>query len=146
MCRATLCKPERLNRKKVMERMFAGGARSFSFFPLRVVYVPAPELEAPVSVLVSVSKRRFKRAVKRNRVKRQIREVYRLNKQILSDALPADGSLRLAVAFIYLADKLVETSLLEERMKGALARIADNVAAADATPATPAQPSTPLQS
>lgn len=128
MPRATLSKPERLNRKKVMERMFAGGARSFSFFPLRVVYIPAPELEAPVSVLVSVSKRRFKRAVKRNRVKRQIREAYRLNKQILLHAFPADGSLRLAVAFIYLADKLMETAVLEERMKGALARIAETVA------------------
>ena len=88
---ATLSKSERLNRKKVMERMFAGGARSFSFFPLRVVYVPAPELEAPVAVLVSVSKRRFKRAVMRNRLKRQIREAYRLHKQILIDVLPADG-------------------------------------------------------
>ncbi len=139
MPRATLSKPERLNRKKVMERMFAGGARSFSFFPLRVVYVPAPELEAPVAVLVSVSKRRFKRAVRRNRVKRQIREAYRLNKQILTRALPADGSLRLAVAFIYLADKLMETALLEERMKSALARIAETVAPA-AAPSPDARP------
>ena len=139
MPRATLSKPERLNRKKVMERMFAGGARSFSFFPLRVVYIPAPELEAPVSVLVSVSKRRFKRAVKSNRVKRQIREAYRLHKQILIHTLPTDGSLRLAVAFIYLADKLMETSLLEERVKSALARIAETVAS-EAAPAPEARP------
>ena len=70
----TLRKSERLDRKKVIEKMFAGGSRSFSVFPLRVVYLPVEELEAPVSILVSVSKRRFKRAVKRNRVKRQIRE------------------------------------------------------------------------
>ena len=136
---ATLSKPERLNRKKVMERMFAGGARSFSFFPLRVVYVPAPELEAPVSVLVSVSKRRFKRAVKRNRVKRQIREAYRLNKHLLLQALPADGSLRLAVAFIYLSDKLTDSPLLHGRMKSALARIAETVAPA-AAPASDDRP------
>lgn len=74
----TLRKSERLDKKKVIEKMFAGGSRSFSVFPLRVVYLPVEELEAPVSILVSVSKRRFKRAVKRNRVKRQIREAYRM--------------------------------------------------------------------
>ena len=76
----TLHKSERLDKKKVIDKMFSGGARSFSVFPLRVVYLPVEELEAPVSILVSVSKRRFKRAVKRNRVKRQIREAYRKNK------------------------------------------------------------------
>ena len=83
----TLRKPERLNRKKIIERMFAGGSRSFSLFPLRVVYLPVPDLEAQAAILVSVSKRRFKRAVKRNRVKRQIREAYRLNKHLLLPAL-----------------------------------------------------------
>lgn len=73
----TLHKTERLDKKKVIDKMFSGGARSFSVFPLRVVYLSVEELEAPVSILVSVSKRRFKRAVKRNRVKRQIREAYR---------------------------------------------------------------------
>ena len=72
----TLHKAERLNRKKVIEKMFAGGSRSFSLFPLRVVWLPVEELAAPVSILVSVSKRRFKRAVKRNRVKRRVREAY----------------------------------------------------------------------
>ena len=59
----TLHKTERLDKKKVIDKMFSGGARSFSVFPLRVVYLPVEELEAPVSILVSVSKRRFKRAV-----------------------------------------------------------------------------------
>ena len=69
-----LRKPERLSRKKIIEKMFAGGSRSFSIFPLRVVWLPVEELDVSASLLVSVSKRRFKRAVKRNRVKRQIRE------------------------------------------------------------------------
>ena len=113
----TLRKSERLDKKKVIEKMFAGGSRSFSVFPLRVVYLPVEELEAPVSILVSVSKRRFKRAVKRNRVKRQIREAYRMNKHGL-----------LAVLFIYLSDQLVDSSVIEDRMKTALARIAEKVA------------------
>ena len=120
----TLHKSERLDRKKVIEKMFAGGSRSFSVFPLRVVYLPVEELDVPVSILVSVSKRRFKRAVKRNRVKRQIREAYRLNKHLLSDALSGSQT-RLAVAFIYLSDELVPSSVIEERMKIALSRIAE---------------------
>lgn len=120
----TLRKPERLNRKKVIEKMFAGGSRSFSVFPLRVVYLPVEESDAPVSILVSVSKRRFKRAVKRNRVKRQIREAYRMNKHELLSVL-AQRQSRLAVAFIYLSDELVDSSVIEERMKTALARIVE---------------------
>lgn len=120
----TLRKPERLNRKKVIEKMFAGGSRSFSVFPLRVVYLPVEESDVPVSILVSVSKRRFKRAVKRNRVKRQIREAYRMNKQELLSVL-AQRQSRLAVAFIYLSDELVDSSVIEERMKTALARIVE---------------------
>ena len=89
--------------------MFAGGSRSFSVFPLRVVYLPVEELEADASILISVSKRRFKRAVKRNRVKRQIREAYRVNKHELLNAL-AEKKCRLAIAFIYLSDQLTESS------------------------------------
>ena len=87
--------------------MFAGGSRSFSVFPLRVVYLPVEELEADASILISVSKRRFKRAVKRNRVKRQIREAYRVNKHELLNAL-AEKKCRLVIAFIYLSDQLTE--------------------------------------
>ena len=129
--RNSLRKSERLNKKKVIEKMFAGGSRSFSLFPLRVVYLPVEELEENVSILVSVSKRRFKRAVKRNRVKRQIREAYRKNKHALLEAL-AGRNLRLALAFIYLSDKLEESSLIEERMKTALSRVAEKVACTEA--------------
>ena len=122
----TLHKTERLDKKKVIDKMFSGGARSFSVFPLRVVYLPVEELEAPVSILVSVSKRRFKRAVKRNRVKRQIREAYRKNKSLLVDELQRREQ-RLAVAFIYLSDELTATAELEEKMKIALSRISEKL-------------------
>ena len=111
--------------------MFAGGSRSFSVFPLRVVYLPVEELEADASILISVSKRRFKRAVKRNRVKRQIREAYRVNKHELLNAL-AEKKCRLAIAFIYLSDQLTESSVIEERVKTALARIVEKVTVSDA--------------
>ena len=105
--------------------MFEGGhSKSFSIFPIRVVYMPVEQGEAPASILISVSKRRFKRAVKRNRVKRQIREAYRKNKSLLVDELQRR---ELAVAFIYLSDELIATSELEEKMKIALARISEKL-------------------
>ncbi|WP_303015049.1 ribonuclease P protein component [uncultured Bacteroides sp.] len=123
----TLCKAERLNRKILIGKMFEGGAsKSFSIFPIRVVYMPVDEGEAPVSILVSVSKRRFKRAVERNRVKRQIREAYRRNKHLLTDGLSGRGK-HLAVAFIYLSDEPVVTAQLEEKMRIALLRISEKL-------------------
>lgn len=122
----TLRKPERLNKKKVIEKMFAGGSRSFSVFPLRVVYLPVEASEASASILISVSKRRFRHAVKRNRVKRRIREAYRVNKHGLLRVLE-ERRCHLAIAFIYLSDQLVNFSLIEARIKTALARIAEKV-------------------
>lgn len=119
-------KPERLNKKKIIEKMFAGGSRSFSIFPLRVVWLPVEELDVQASILISVSKRRFKRAVKRNRIKRQIRETYRLNKQILLAPL-TEKNRRLAIAFIYLADELMNSALVEEKIKAALTRIVEKI-------------------
>ncbi|MCE8952599.1 ribonuclease P protein component [Bacteroides thetaiotaomicron] len=123
----TLRKAERLNSKILIGKMFEGGhSRSFSIFPIRVVYMPIEQGEVPATILISVSKRRFKRAVKRNRVKRQIREVYRKNKQPLLDGLQNKGQ-RLAIAFIYLSDELVATAELEEKMKTALSRISEKL-------------------
>lgn len=119
-------KPERLNKKKIIEKMFAGGSRSFSIFPLRVVWLPVEELDVQASILISVSKRRFKRAVKRNRIKRQIREAYRLNKQILLAPL-TEKNRRLAISFIYLADELMNSALVEEKIKAALTRIVEKI-------------------
>ena len=125
----TLCKTERLHSKIVIEKMFAGGfSRSFSVFPLRAVYMSVEQQEVPVSILISVPKKRFKRAVKRNRVKRQIREAYRVNKHELLNIL-VERKCRLAIAFIYLSDQLVESSIIEDRMRVALVRITEKMAA-----------------
>lgn len=125
----SLHKSERLDKKKLIEKLFGGGARSFSVFPLRVVYLTLDNVQDEhAAILVSVSKRRFKRAVKRNRVKRQIREAYRLNKQPLLQTL-REHNLHIAIAFIYLSDELTDSSLIAERMKTALWRISEQLPA-----------------
>jgi len=122
-----LRKAERLNKRILIGRMFGGGAsKSFSIFPIRIVYMPVEQGGASVSVLISVSKRRFKRAVKRNLMKRRMREIYRKNKSLLADELQRQNR-QLAVAFIYLSDELVATAELEEKMKTALVRISEKL-------------------
>lgn len=81
--------------------------------------MPFPENEAPASILVSVSKKKFKRAVKRNRVKRQIREAYRNNKHGLYDLL-VQKSVHLAIAFIYLSNEILPSEEIEKKVKIAL--------------------------
>lgn len=128
--RHTLNKAERLCSKKLIERLFAGGNSSFPAFPLRVVYMwlSPEESEAKVSIMTSVPKKRFKHAVKRNRVKRQIREAYRLNKHILLDALKPVGERKhLVVAFIWLDNRLHSTQEIGFKVKKLLHHIAESI-------------------
>ena len=122
----TLRKAERLNSKILIGKMFEGGhSKSFSIFPIRVVYMPVEQGEVPATILISVSKRRFKRAVKRNRVKRQIREAYRKHKELLLNVYQNEEQ-NLMLAVIYLSDRLVDSSEIEEKLASLLVRILDN--------------------
>lgn len=124
----TLNKSERLCSKKLIERLFAGGNKSFPAFPLRAVYMTLEPEEntADASLLISVPKKRFKHAVKRNRVKRQIREAYRRNKHILLDALQAsEEPKKMIMAFIWLDNKLHATEEIEYKVKKLLHHIAE---------------------
>lgn len=73
-------KIEKLKSQKLIEKLFSEG-KSIAVYPLRLVYLKT-SFEDPVKlkVGVSVSKRNFKKAVDRNRMKRLMREAYRLNK------------------------------------------------------------------
>ena len=123
----TLCKAERLYRRTIIGKLFEGGGKSISAFPLRVVYMPIERNEAaPGSILVSVPKRHFKHAVKRNRVKRQVREAYRLNKHILLDAL-SDKPYGVALAFIWLDKELHSSEYLTSIIKSLLGGFADKI-------------------
>lgn len=83
----TLGKEERLKSKKLIERLYKEG-NSLKAFPLRMMYLRADiTSNFPAQVGVSVPKRNFKLAVDRNRIKRLMRETYRLQKQIVYDNL-----------------------------------------------------------
>ena len=76
----TYNKAEKLKSRKMIEQLFAEG-KSVSVFPLRLVYLKRERVDdSQFKTGVSVGKRHFKKAVDRNRVKRLMREAYRLNK------------------------------------------------------------------
>jgi ribonuclease P protein component len=132
--RNTLSKRERICSQKLTEQLFnSGKAHSMVAFPLRAVYMsfPREEQEPQASILVSVSKRYFKRAVKRNRVKRLVREAYRLNKHILTDRLTASPGMALAIAFLWLDPKLHSFHRVENKVKQLLQRIAEETPTCD---------------
>jgi ribonuclease P protein component len=85
--------------------------------------------------LISVPKKRFHHAVDRNRVKRQMREAYRKNKQILLERLPEDR--QLALALVWISDQHADSAEIERRMVSLLQRIAEKTANAPAQPQTP---------
>lgn len=126
----TFGKEERLCSKALIEKLFhKEGSRSMAAFPLRLVYMKAPagESSPAAQMLVSVPKRCFKRAVKRNRVKRQVREAYRKNKHILYDKLEQLDGTRLAMAFIWLDDNLWDTPAVEQKVTNLIQRLAEKL-------------------
>lgn len=91
----TYPKSEKLKQKLAIDLLFTAG-ESVSKYPLRLVYVSmANETDGGIKIGVSVSKKYFKKAVDRNRYKRLLREAYRLNKHLLTDAVPNKYALML---------------------------------------------------
>lgn len=83
----TLGKQERLKSRKLIEQIYLQG-KSVKSFPLRMVYLQTKHTsEFPAQMGVSVPKRNFKLAVHRNRIKRLLRETYRLQKEIVYNNL-----------------------------------------------------------
>jgi len=119
----TLSRDERLRGERTISHLFDNG-HTFFQAPYKVFWVKISDTEAafPVRFTVSVSKRRFKRAVKRNLLKRRTREVFRTNKQILHGAVTDGGQIHVIV--IYSSDVLLPTTDLDAAMKKVLQRIA----------------------
>lgn len=131
----TLSKEERICSRKLMEKLFnGGGSHSMSAYPLRVVYMSEEHgetadgtKEPQAQMLISVPKRYFKRAVKRNRVKRQVREAYRKNKHAMLSHLETSPGKTVYMAFIWLEDNLHDSDFVEKRVQNLLSRIVEKL-------------------
>ena len=106
----------------MLNRLFAEG-KSFSIFPVKVFYLPMNnDSKQIINAGVGVSARNFKKAVDRNRIKRLLRECYRLNKMSLQSTITTHHK-PMAVFFLYLGKELPEYGLLTEKMKTVLNKL-----------------------
>lgn len=120
----TFCKEERLCSKILIDSLFEEKDKlKFTEYPWMLI---AKEVEMdsnyPAQVMFSVSKRKIKLAVNRNKVKRKGKEAYRLNKSSLYDWLEKRNK-KLILCFIYLEKKPLPYSLLEEKIIVLLSRL-----------------------
>ena len=113
----TLGKEERLCKQRLIDELFSGKAETLMAWPIRMVCLlvdKQQEQAAGVQMMVSVSKRFFKHAVDRNRVKRQIRESFRLHRQELMEWMAGHPQKQLLVAYIWQDDKLQDSAVVEK--------------------------------
>jgi ribonuclease P protein component len=115
----TFTKSERLCSKKALTELFENG-RSFFSFPFQVIWIKSPsEIPYPAQVAISVSKKGFKQAVKRNLIKRRIREAYRKNKNVLYDFLISENQ-KIIFILIFKSSEIPEYSIIEKSLKSTI--------------------------
>ncbi|MEG1587449.1 MAG: ribonuclease P protein component [Bacteroidales bacterium] len=119
----TLSKSERLCSKNSIDLLFSKGS-SFVVFPFRIVYtlLDDAQQDSRAAMFVSVPKKKFKRAVKRNLIRRRVKEAYRLNKHLVLPVLE-ENNLRIAIAFLYLDKEIRLYDNIESKMKDLLIQL-----------------------
>ena len=115
----TFSKSERLCSQVLIERLVEKG-KSFNSFPFRITWMEIAESSSPIKIVISVPKRIVKKAVERNKIKRQIREVYRKEKQKCYDLL---GDKKILLMLVYTSKTKMEFKVLEEKIIEALQRL-----------------------
>lgn len=106
-------KKEKLKSETLIQRLFTEG-KSISSYPLKLIYMPTNGAsDIKIQCGVTVSKRNFKSAVKRNRIKRLLRESYRLNKEEKFNNIEGN----FAFLFLYLGKKMPLYEEVERHMK-----------------------------
>lgn len=107
-------KSEKLKSRKLIEQLFSEG-KSQTIYPIKLFFLERSELDNHQAAF-AVPKRNFKLAVDRNRIKRQMREAYRLNKSVLNP----NNSDNYALLFLYLGADTTPFEKLSEAMRNAL--------------------------
>ncbi|MDO6605578.1 ribonuclease P protein component [Arenibacter palladensis] len=119
-------KKEKLKSKKLIEQLFAEGI-GVTNYPIKLVYLKTSfEDDSKCKVGVTASKRNFKSAVKRNRIKRLMRESYRLNKHLIFNNIEGN----FAFMFLYLGKEMPSQSKITDAMIPLMRKFIDEIAKA----------------
>jgi len=110
-------KREKLKSRKLIGRLFSEG-KSVTKFPVRMLYLPS-ENTVYSQAAFSVPKRNFKLAVGRNRIKRQIREAYRLNKSVLN----TNNGTAFALVFLYIGRDKTDYGVINNAVAALLKKL-----------------------
>ena len=113
-------KADKLKSRKAIDEIFGRG-KSISHFPLKIIWL-THKREITLQAGVGVSSRNFKKAVDRNRVKRLLREAYRLQKHDLQEYLE-NSKKSMSVFFLYVGKELPDYNTIHEKMGSAITRL-----------------------
>ncbi|MEX0315844.1 MAG: ribonuclease P protein component [Allomuricauda sp.] len=98
----TFPKNEKLKSKKVFEQLFIEG-KNLTAFPIKLIYLKVDFADdTSIKIGVVAPKKKFKSAPKRNRIKRLLREAYRLNKHVVFNKIEGN----FAFLFLYLGNTM----------------------------------------
>jgi ribonuclease P protein component len=117
-------KQERLCSRKAIENLFKSG-KILKQFPFKLVYSCLPSDGTSVKIAVSVPKKIYKRAVKRNYIRRRIKEAYRLNKRILYETVA--GKFTVNIMVIYISSNIASYAEIERKFIRLLSSLAENI-------------------
>lgn len=119
-------KKDRLKGKKVVSEIFEGPKKFISLFPFKTFYSISSSNQSQLKFGVSVPKKKFKRAVDRNRIKRLIKEALRLNKAILNNEL-SKQNVSIHIMVLYNAENIPSYNSVEIKIKEILNRLVVSV-------------------
>ena len=116
-----LYKYEKLCSRTAINNIFQGG-KSAIFYTFRAAFTFSYAEDTPVQFLITIPKKKIRKAVKRVLLRRRVREAYRLNRHLLVPHINAQGR-SLKVAFVYLSDELADYATINTKMQALMAKI-----------------------
>lgn len=121
----TFKKEERLKSWKIIEQLFEKKNPSITEAPFKIVWTETIlKSKFPAQIVFAVPKKNFHRAVDRNKIRRWMREYFRMNKYILYDVL-TEKKKQLALMLLYTGKKIPDFNLVSEKIIVILNRLSE---------------------